>query len=96
MEKPKHSVQFESKVMDDGSVTFSKNVHELRLKSGSNVTVKIFAGSLSHRLITLGVSEEEIEAIGEMQFENRDNVVRFLSSQGILGATAFRKRVQRR
>ena len=92
MEKPKQSMRFESRVEIDGSVIFSKKVRDLRLKPGSKVTVKIFGGSVSSRLKTLGVSEDEIETIGEMQFEDRNNVVRFLSSQGILRTTNFRER----
>ena len=94
MEKPKHSMRFESEVGEDGSVSFSKKVHDLRLKPGTRVTVKIFAGTLSPRLKDLDVSEDEIATIGERQLEARDNVVRFLSSQGTLRGTSFRQRAR--
>jgi hypothetical protein len=41
------------------------------------------------------VSEEEIERIGKVQFEDREHVVKFLSSEGMLsGNNAFRKRIK--
>lgn len=84
MEKAKHSVQFEGVVDAQGRVTFSKGVPSLQLKPGAKVTVHIFGGVLSKRLTALGVTEEEIERIGAVQLEDRDHVMSFLSSQGVL------------
>lgn len=82
MEKPKHSIRFQAEVDADGHVKFSRMVPDLQLRSGSKVTVKIFGGVLSDRLTKLDVTEEEIELIGDVQLEDREHVMRFLSVQG--------------
>ncbi len=82
MEKKKHNIQFEAIVGKNETISFSKSVSELKLQAGSSVTVKIICGTLSKQLSSIGVSEEEIEIIGNTQLEERENVVRFLSSQG--------------
>jgi hypothetical protein len=96
MEKAKHSVEFEAEVDGDGKVQFSRAVaHELSLAPGAKVTVRIVAGVLSKRLTARNVSDEEIERIGKVQFEDREHVVRFLSSEGKLADNhALRKRLK--
>jgi len=96
MEKAKHSVAFEAEVDGDGRVQFSRAVAgELSLARGSKVTVRIVGGVLSKGLNARNVSEEEIERIGKVQFEDREHVVKFLSSEGMLsGNNAFRKRIK--
>jgi len=85
MEKAKHSVEFEAEVDRDGKVQFSRAVGaELSLLRGSRVTVRIVGGVLSKGLTARNVSDEEIEQIGKMQFEDREHVVRFLLSEGKL------------
>ena len=96
MEKAKHSVEFEAEVDRDGKVQFSRNVAgELSLSHGSKVTVRIVGGVLSKGLTARNVSDEEIERIGKIQFEDREHVVRFLLSEGKLSSNgALRKRIQ--
>ena len=84
MEKAKHSVQFQAEVDVKGNVSFSKAVDDLHLRPGTKVTVNIFGGVLSNRLSKLNVTEEEIEQIGKVQYEDREHVMSFLSSQGEL------------
>ncbi|NUN68279.1 MAG: hypothetical protein HUU02_01040 [Bacteroidetes bacterium] len=84
MEKAKHSVRFEAEVDGQGRITFSTPVPELGLRPGAKVTVNIVGGVLSRRLTALGVTEEEIGRIGDVQLEDRDHVISFLSSQGAL------------
>jgi len=95
MEKAKHSIRFESRVDNHGRVNLSKHVDALQLPPGSVVTVKIFGGSLSKRLTALGVTDEEIEQIGEQQMEDREHVESFLSSQGALRKSGYKKRAAR-
>lgn len=95
MEKPKHSVQFEAEVGSDDKVSFSRNVADLQLKPGAKVTVNIFGGVVSKRLTALGVTEKEIERIGNMQLEDRDHVMTFLASQGVLKNSSLKKRLVR-
>lgn len=95
MEKPKHSIRFEAEVDGDGTVSISKSVRDLQVKPGARVTVTVFGGVLSERLSALGVTEEEIERIGNMQLEDREHVVTFLSSQGVLKKSSVTKRLVR-
>ncbi len=96
MEKAKHSVEFEAEVDGDGRVHFSRPVaSELSLPRGSKVTVRIVGGVLSKELTARKVTDEEIERIGKVQFEDREHVVKFLSSEGTLSDnSAFRRRVK--
>lgn len=95
MEKARHSIRFEARIDRQGMVNLSKHVDALQLPSGSAVTVKIFGGSLSKRLTALGVTDEEIEQIGERQLEDREHVESFLSSQGALRKSGYQKRAAR-
>ncbi len=95
MEKAKHKIEFEVEVDEHGRVQFSRSVaHELHLQHGDKATVKIIGGVLSKELAALSVTDEEIEAISAVQYEDREQVIRFLKSQGVLaGDRAFQKRV---
>lgn len=95
MEKAKHRIRFEAEVDGSGSVHFSKRVDALRLKPGAKVTVHIFGGTLSKKLSAMKVTDAEIEQIGTVQLEDREHVVAFLSSQGVLRKSGFRKRAVR-
>jgi hypothetical protein len=96
MEKAKHSIRFEAEVTKEGKISFSKKVDELQLPIGAKVTVNIFGGVLSEQLTKLGVTEEEIEQIGNTQYEDRQHVMTFLASQGSMsGETGFAGRMKR-
>jgi hypothetical protein len=95
MEKPKHSIQFETEVDSEGKVTISHSVGDLQLKPGAKVTVNIFGGVISERLTALGVTEKEIERIGTVQLEDREHVMTFLASQGVLKKSLMKKRLVR-
>ena len=96
MEKAKHSLEFEAEVDGEGKVQFSRAVAgELHLQRGARVTVRIIGGILSKELIARNVSNEEVERIGRIQFEDREHVVKFLRSEGALSNDrAFRKRAK--
>lgn len=96
MEKAKHSIRFESEVQKDGSVQFKKYVDALQMNPGDKVTVNIFGGTISKDLARIFATEEEIEIIGTTQYEDRENIITFLSSQGTLtDAKTFRKRIEK-
>ncbi len=96
MEKAKHSIQFEAEVDGNGKVSFSKPVFDLQLKTGEKVTVNIFGGVMSKQLTKLNVTEAEIEQIGKMQLEDRQHVMTFLASQGLLSKNkSFAGRMKR-
>ncbi|HTR82617.1 MAG TPA: hypothetical protein VMM58_13390 [Bacteroidota bacterium] len=97
MEHAKHSVEFEAEVDEEGKIHFSRLVaDDLRLRHGAKVTVRIVGGVLSKELTARDVSDDEIERIGKIQFEEREQVVKFLSAEGLLTADAgFKKRLKR-
>ncbi len=97
MEKAKHSVTFEADVDAGGAVHFSRLIaDELGVKAGARVTVRIVGGVLSRELTARNVSDEEIEQIGNVQLEDRVQVVKFLRCEGILFKdTSFKKRMKR-
>ena len=96
MEKAKHSVAFEAEVEEGGRVHFSRAIGgALQLRQGAKVTVHIVGGVLSRELAARNVTDEEIERIGTVQFEDREHVVKFLRSEGALaGSRGFRKRAK--
>ncbi len=95
MEKAKHSIQFEAEVDNQGRISFSMPAGELQLKPGEKVTVNIFGGVLSEQLTKLKVTEAEIEEIGKIQLEDRQHVMTFLASQGVMNRNKrFAKRLQ--
>ena len=57
--------------------------------------VRLTAKALSAELKASNVSEAEIERIGSLQLESRDQVVKFLLSEGALVKSGGRKRMQR-
>ena len=97
MEKAKHSVTFEAEVNGEGMIQLSRSVaDELGVKGGAKVTVRIVGGVLSRELTARNVSDEEIEQIGTVQLEDRDQVVKFLSCEGVLTRDlSFKKRMKR-
>ena len=55
--------------------------------------MRIVGGVLSSELTARDVSDEEIERIGNLQLEDRDQVVKFLLSEGTLAKDrAFKER----
>jgi hypothetical protein len=57
--------------------------------------VKLIPRRLSRELVLRGVTEEEIDQIGSLQLEPRENVLGFLSSEGALRADKkFRRRTR--
>jgi hypothetical protein len=67
-------------------------VEHLARSGAKKISVRILAKPISDTLTRLGVTEEEIDRIGVRQLEPRENVVRFLASQGALVSSRFAKR----
>lgn len=95
MEHREHSA-LEREVGVDGSLTIpSAALAKRGLGPGAKVEVRITELSLSRALQIRGVTEEEIDRIQSMQWEGRENVVRFLATEGALaGHKEFRRRVE--
>ena len=89
------SAPIRAAVRKDGSIVVPGiAVAAMGLKPGNRVHVRVTVESLSVRAMELGVTEEEVDAIGELQLESRENVLRFLAAEGSLAKRrSFRTRV---
>lgn len=96
MDKDRQSIEFEAEVTKEGTLIVPPSILErFLLKQGSTVQVRITARRLSKALKDRTVTEEEVERIGGLQLEPRENVVRFLTAEGSLASrTSFRKRAK--
>jgi hypothetical protein len=79
----KKSVEFEAS-MDGGKIAIPDSIiHEIGDNVGA-VHVRLTTKALNSELKDRQVSEDEIELIGAMQLESRQQVVKFLMSEGAL------------
>ena len=92
MERSYPSIEFEAKVLPGGSIKIPAPL--LQSMTGVKVvTIRLTKGVVSKKLRRRNVTEEEIERIAGMQLEQREQVVRFLESEGALaGSKPFGKR----
>ncbi len=83
-------------VGQDGTIQLPANaVQRMGFSPGDRVSVRVSDAGLSRRLLDLGVTEAEVDTITERQHEPRENVAKFLSSEGALrNSAAFRKRLK--
>jgi fibrillarin-like rRNA methylase len=88
------SIEFEAILDDARTISIPEGVSKF-LKSGGSVHVRLTARVLSSELKDRNVSEEEIDRISSIQLEPRDQVVKFLLSEGALMKSVGRKRMQR-
>lgn len=85
------SVEFEAMIEGNGSINIPKEVLA-GFKGGRNkVHVRLTSNAVGARLRHRGVSEDEIETISRVQLEPRDQVVKFLMSEGALRGTSGRR-----
>lgn len=86
------SFEFEASIDEKGKITLpSKIAGELRKSSGL-IHVRLTAKALSSELKNRDVVEGEIERIGNLQLESREQVVKFLLSEGVLNKNSMRRR----
>ncbi len=96
MKRSPGSLELDVRVDSDGTVTIpSRYLGKLGLRAGSRLKVKLTNRVLSRDLVALGVTEEEIEHVGQLQLEDRSNVAAFLRAQGALSSDrGFRRRMK--
>lgn len=88
------SSEFDAVIDQDGKLMVPPSV--TRMFAGKKVRVRVARRELSAALAERDVTEEEIDRIGAVQFESREQVVTFLLSEGSLrDAIAFRRRAER-
>lgn len=74
--------EFEGVLEQDGTITVPPEIAERF--SGAKLHVRIEKEEINDRLKKNNVTEEEIERISALQIESREQVVKFLLSQGML------------
>jgi hypothetical protein len=84
------------RVPSDGRLKIPKEVlKRLNIEGSRKIHLRITKGVLSDSLRRNNVTDDEIDRIATVQFEPRENVVRFLSSESKLsGSRAFRQRAR--
>jgi hypothetical protein len=96
MEPKKSNDEFEATIDQEGKIAVP---HELALRlSGTKLHVRLSREELVSELRERSVTEEEVEMIARRQLESRDQVVKFLLTEGVLRtrrAFAPRKRGKR-
>ncbi len=84
--------QFETELDGDRITLPGEMAAELARATVKKISVRILTKQISDRLHSLNVSESEIDRIGALQLEPRENVLSFLASQGKLAGSRFAKR----
>jgi hypothetical protein len=88
----RRSVEFEATIDKAGKITLPESVVK---EIGKNpLHVRLTAKSISSELKNRSVSEDEIEHIGAIQLESREQVVKFLLSEGALSRSSIRRLVR--
>jgi len=82
MDEDRTSVEFKGEIDDDGKIAVPASILS-RLKKGS-IHVRLSGNRVASELKARGVTEEEIQRIAATQLESRDQVVKFLLSEGAL------------
>ena len=90
----KESVEIALKLEKSGDLVIPAGALErLNQKNGARVRVRVMSDDLSADLRKRNVSEEEIERVAILQLEPRENVLRFLATEGSMaGKSGFKKR----
>lgn len=95
MDRAYPAVEFETEIGPDGTIPIPRKLAE-GWKPGMRVTLRMTAGTIDGDLRKRHVTEEEIESIAAIQFEERGQVMGFLRSEGALRRhRPFRQRVAR-
>lgn len=78
------SVEFEASIEPSGKINVPTHVAREFGKGGRTLRVRLITNTISAGLKDREVSEEEIERISAIQLESREQVVKFLLSEGAL------------
>lgn len=96
MKSSQRSLEFETEIDEQGVVVVPSGAFErLNVRAGSKIYVRVTTRSLGKELTQRGVTEEEVEHLGMLQMEPRENVIRFLTAEGSLARNKkFLRRVK--
>ena len=86
--------EFEAVIDHDGVIQLPKELRK-KFASGTHIIVRVTEGDVAGSLRSRGISEEDVEAIARLQMEQREDVIRFLSAEGLLSSNSgFRRRAK--
>jgi hypothetical protein len=88
MDQDSTIMEFDGIIDPNGRIPVPQPVLE-RLRGGRKVRVRLTLHRIVSELKRRSVTEDEIDRIARVQLETRDQVVRFLFSEGALGKTGF-------
>jgi len=81
MEKPYPSLECEVRIGHGGVIALPRSI-AARFQEGKRITIRVTDGTVSSTLRKRGVTEEEIEQIASLQWEQREHVLGFLQTEG--------------
>ena len=81
MERPYPSLECEVRIGHGGVITLPPTI-AVRFEAGRRITIRVTDGTVSSKLRRRGVTEEEIAGIASLQWEQRENVIGFLETEG--------------
>ncbi|HUL45294.1 MAG TPA: hypothetical protein VLY03_13150 [Bacteroidota bacterium] len=87
MEKPYPSLECEVRVGHGGVINLPPPI-AARIQEGKRMTIRLTDGTVSAKLRRRGVTEAEIELIASLQWEQREQVINFLESEGSVSRSA--------
>lgn len=93
MDRNRRSVEFDAVVKEGGTIVIPASVLQQLNEGGSGkIHVRVSAPDLVADLKSRDVVEAEVEEISGVQMESREQVLKFLMSEGALkGSRAFAK-----
>ncbi len=91
------SAEFDTEIEKDGTIRLPVSiVDQMDLRPGTKLQVRVSSTALSSALREREVTEEEIERIAGIQLEPREQVIKFLLSEGAAtGNAPFQKRLMK-
>jgi DNA-binding transcriptional regulator/RsmH inhibitor MraZ len=95
MDHSRESIEFEGTIDKHGRIAVPPSIRAHIDKGARSLRVRLTSKVISSALKLKDVTEEEIERIGALQLEKREQVVKFLLSEGALRGHVVLKRKAR-
>ena len=94
MNEHRSAVEFDTTIDDNGAIHLPEILSQA-LHKGTKVSVRVISNIISKELKSKRVQEDEIEKIMSLQLENREQVVKFLLTEGsLVGNKSFLRRAK--
>ncbi|MBS4029466.1 MAG: hypothetical protein KGZ58_12620 [Ignavibacteriales bacterium] len=94
MNEHRSAVEFDTTIDEHGAIHLPE-ILQSALNKGTKVSVRVISNVISKELKSKRVLESEIEQLMSLQLENREQVVKFLLTEGsLVGNKSFLKRAK--